>query len=110
MPATIALMYPESMSTQMVTIHVDAASAAILGALQEKAEARGQTLDSLLRPLVEDEPNWQPEVEERPLAELLEGLIGAVDSSVADPSSPPHHTEFGRLLIEKFRKQGLKFP
>jgi hypothetical protein len=103
------LMYSERMSTQIVTIQIDAATAAILGALREKAEARGQTLDSLLQPLVEEKTDAQPEMEERPLTELLEGLIGLVDSSVPDPASPPHHTEFGRLLTEKFRKQGFKF-
>lgn len=93
----------------MVTIQIDAVTAAILGVLREKAEARGQTLDSLLRPLVEEKSDNQPNMQERPLAELLEGLIGTVDSSVPDPTSPPHHTEFGRLLTEKFRKQGFKF-
>jgi len=50
--------------------------------------------------------------EERPLAELLEGLVGVIDSSAPDPdpSAQPRHTLFGQLLIEKFRKQGLKLP
>lgn len=110
LPTASMPMYPEAMNTQMVTIQVDAATAAIIRALQEKADARGLTLDSLLRPLVEEEVNGQQEMNERPLAELLEGLIGVVDSSAPDPSSPPHHTQFGQLLTEEFRKQGLKFP
>jgi hypothetical protein len=45
--------------------------------------------------------------EERPLAELLEGLVGVLDSSARDPdpSAKPRHTLFGQLLIEQFRKQ-----
>lgn len=42
------------MSVQMTTIEVDQNSAAILQALQEKAEAQGTTLDVLLKPLTEE--------------------------------------------------------
>lgn len=46
------------------------------------------------------------------IGERLErkGLIGIIDSSIPDPDSPPIHTPFGQLLIEKFRKQGLRIP
>ena len=42
------------MSVQMTTIEVDQNTAAILRALQEKAEAQGTTLDVLLKPLTEE--------------------------------------------------------
>lgn len=42
------------MSLQMTTIEVDQNTAAILRALQEKAEAQGTTLDVLLKPLTEE--------------------------------------------------------
>lgn len=45
--------------------------------------------------------------EERPLSELLTGLIGVVDSTKAHESSP---TPFSTALAEKFRKQGLRIP
>ncbi|MGE0886148.1 MAG: hypothetical protein AB7P14_21645 [Blastocatellales bacterium] len=38
------------------------------------------------------------------------GLIGLIDSSQPDADSPSVHTEFGQLLAEKFRKQGLRTP
>jgi hypothetical protein len=47
--------------------------------------------------------------EERPLDEVLNGIIGAVDSSV----EPRPHGPFSLvsdLIAEKFRKQGLIIP
>lgn len=43
------------MSLQMTTIQIDLNAAVILQALQRKAEAQGVTLESLLKPLAEDE-------------------------------------------------------
>lgn len=45
--------------------------------------------------------------EERPLSELLTGLVGVVDSTKTHDSSP---TPFSTALAEKFRKQGLRTP
>ncbi|MDQ3756208.1 MAG: hypothetical protein M3371_15940 [Acidobacteriota bacterium] len=52
----------------------------------------------------------QPPVEERPLSELLEGLIGVIDSR--EPCPPPirRRDAFGEGVVEKLRKQGLKLP
>jgi hypothetical protein len=46
-------------------------------------------------------------ISERPLAELLSGVIGLVDSSKAQNTSS---TPFSTALAEKFRKQGLRIP
>ncbi len=45
--------------------------------------------------------------EERPLSELLAGLIGVVDST---KTNDPRPTPFSTALAEKFRKQGLRTP
>jgi hypothetical protein len=48
-------------------------------------------------------------IEERPLSELLQGLIGAVDSSKG-PQSGNARTPFGELIARKFERQGLHRP
>lgn len=50
--------------------------------------------------------NDAPEVGERPLSEVLAGLIGVVDSRV-DPPRERRRTAVGDLIAEKFRKQGI---
>ena len=61
-----------------------------------------------------DESSRQPgdelPIEERPLSELLEGLIGAIDSR--EPFTPPKRKRdaFGEAVVEKLRKQGLRLP
>ena len=47
------------------------------------------------------------EMNERPLAELLSRVIGAVDSTEAQNAC---RTPFSTALAEKFRKQGLRIP
>lgn len=43
--------------------------------------------------------------------ELVEDLIGSVDSSLPDdPDSPPHRPPMYYFVAEKLRKQGLKIP
>ena len=49
------------------------------------------------------------EIEERPLAEALQGIIGAIDSTEDSPDRHPS-TPFTEILAEKFRKQGLRIP
>jgi hypothetical protein len=49
-------------------------------------------------------------VEERPLSELLEGLIGVIDSSEPSPAFPRKRSSYGEAIIEELRKQGLKLP
>ena len=45
----------------------------------------------------------------RPLPDLLEGLIGAVDSTKG-PRTGHAPTPFGELIAGKFAKQGLRRP
>ncbi len=45
--------------------------------------------------------------QERPLPELLNDLIGSVDSTETQNT---HQTAFSIALAEKFRKQGLRIP
>jgi hypothetical protein len=80
------------------------------------ASTHGQSVNDYLRSLLGlngsppaklDSDNEQ---DEKPLAELLEGLTGVVDSSVPDPDSPPRHTDFGQHLLEKHRKQIENLP
>lgn len=83
---------------------------ATYNALREEARRRGITPEEWIRsylPL-----NGHQEERDETMGERLErlGLIGMIDSSQPDPDSPPRHTEFGRLLAEKFRKQGLRIP
>ena len=76
------------------------------------ATLNGLSLDDYLAriaalvPLHPSNGEWKAQ-EERPLAELLEGLVGVIDSSAPDPdpSAQPRHTLFGKFLVEKFRKQ-----
>ena len=55
-----------------------------------------------------------PRTEERPLAELLEGLVGVIDSSQPWPeatNTPERGSDaFGEGVIEKLTKQGLRLP
>jgi predicted DNA-binding ribbon-helix-helix protein len=51
----------------------------------------------------------QKQNEERPLAEMLRGLIGAIDSTKEQKKSEAL-SAFGRGLSRKFEKQGLKLP
>src|SRR3954453_20633700 len=43
---------------------------------------------------------------ERPLSEVLQGLVGVVDSKT-DPRHEPRRTVVGDIIAEKFRKQGI---
>lgn len=50
-------------------------------------------------------------VEEKTPIELVEDLIGSVDSSLpVDPNSPPHRPPMYFVVAEKLKKQGLKTP
>ncbi len=80
------------------------------------ATAQGQSVNDYLRNLLGLKPEPEAELhsgnknEERPLAELLNGLTGVVDSSVFDPASPPRPTAFGQHLLEKHKKQIENLP
>lgn len=47
---------------------------------------------------------------ETPLPALLEGLTGVIDSSQPSAVFPHKETAYGDLILEKFRKQGLRLP
>ena len=48
---------------------------------------------------------------ERPLSEMLKGLIGVIDSRLPyPPRHPSKRDAFGEGVIEKLRKQGLTLP
>ena len=63
------------MSVQMTIIEVDQKTAAILRALQEKAEAQGTTLDALLKPLTEGENGTAASQEPPPRNEAMLAVI-----------------------------------
>jgi hypothetical protein len=46
---------------------------------------------------------------DRPLSELLDGLVGVIDSA-AEPHSGYGRSNFGSALAAKFEKQGLRRP
>lgn len=79
----------------------------IAQALLTLASASGQSVNDYLRNMLglnaekRAALNLGNENEEKPLAELLEGLTGVVDSSIPDPASPPKRTAFGQHLLEK---------
>ena len=52
----------------------------------------------------------QTQPEESLLSEALEGLVGIIDSREPAPSFPQKKSEWGEIITEKFRKQGLKIP
>jgi hypothetical protein len=45
--------------------------------------------------------------DKRPLSDLLQGLIGVVDSTRETQGGQPH-TPFSELITRKFEKQGLR--
>lgn len=49
------------MTPQLTTIEVTPAAAQMIQALQERAAAQGETIETLLRPLVEDEQAKMPD-------------------------------------------------
>jgi hypothetical protein len=90
-------------------------SEATYNALMEEIRLRGVTLEEWIRlhiPNGRTEQGDHAEEREESIGERLErkGLVGMIDSSKPDPDSPPTHTPFGQLLIEKYRKQGLIIP
>lgn len=93
------------METDTVTIEVLPQVAAILLTIQQKAEARGKTLDAFLRELIEESEAGG--IAPAPY-ELAKEFIGAINSNMPDPSSPPIHTAFGQHLLEEHRRQVSK--
>ena len=54
-------------------------------------------------------PNTSGSIEERPLSELLEGLVATVDSA-KEPGHSDARSPFSDLVAKKFEKQGLRRP
>jgi len=94
------------MSEPTVTIQVDPSTAALLQALKEKAAAQGVSLDTLLRPLIEGENGTAAAVP----FDQIEDLIGVFDSREPFERPARERDAFGRGVIAKLEKQGLKLP
>jgi hypothetical protein len=71
--------------------------------LEKAAQERGLTLADWIATAL---PGGSGAIEQ-PLAELLQGLIGAVDST-KEPGSGQARTPFGELIARKFERQGLR--
>lgn len=81
--------------------------------LRAVASALHLSLDKYLAriaDLVAPQPaNGQSQAAEMTPYELVEDLIGSVDSSLLeDPAAPPHRPPMYHLVAEKLKKQGLK--
>jgi hypothetical protein len=95
------------------TLELDSA---VIQILRTKATAQGLSPEALLRKLLESEngvndhsqtsyaKSEQPTLTPYQIAQA-KGLLGAVDSSVPNPDSPPIDTEFGRHLLAEYEKQ-----
>ncbi len=77
---------------------------------QHAAEFSGKRVRLMVLGEATPHNGTQPLENERPLSELLEGLIGVVDSSAPTPPFPHKQRAWGEAIEEKFRKQGLKIP
>lgn len=80
----------------------------IIQALIAQADANGLTVNDYLARLLGLANGYDHEKSETHTLtpyELIEDLIGAVDSSLPDPSSPPMHTEFGDYLTGKHMRE-----
>lgn len=93
-------------------IEVSPKAARIIEGLKANAAALNLTLEAYLERVINAVPLIQTNeerkaLEERPLAELLDGLVGVIDSSVPDPdpAAQPRRTAFGAHLLQEYRKQ-----
>ncbi len=92
----------------------------ILQLLEAKATAQGVSPDVFLWQLLEGEngtASYPQAIHAEPATPQLtpyqiakaKGLLGAVDSSIHDPDSPPIHTEFGTYLAKKHEDEKRRF-
>jgi hypothetical protein len=72
--------------------------------LERVARERGLTPADWIATTI---PGGSGSIEQQPLSELLQGLIGAVDST-REPRSSQARTPFGELIARKFERQGLR--
>jgi len=77
------------METQTVTIQIDVATAAILRALQKRADAEGVTLDVLLRQLVDDVELSQTESQQKDQGGTWADVWAELDAMPSDENYPP---------------------
>ena len=71
--------------------------------LQEAAKREGVSPADWINARLSDS-SWK-----QPSREALARYIGSLDSSQEMPN-PKYRTEFGEIIAEKFRKQGLDIP
>jgi hypothetical protein len=98
-----------------VQIEVSPEAAQIIEALRVNAATLNLSLEAYLRKIIEAAPLLQtngapPDSEERPLSELLEGLIGVIDSREPYERPQKERDAFGKGVIAKLEKQGIKLP
>ena len=86
----------------------------IEGTWEEIAEQGGQLSGKRVRLTVLDEiyaENGNTTTTEANLTtEVLAALSGVIDSRATFPTTPRKRSAYGELVVEKFRKQGLKLP
>ena len=98
-----------------VRIEVSPEAAQIIEVLRVNAAALNLSLEAYLRRIIEAAPllqinGGQAALEERPLSELLEGLIGVIDSREPYERLEKERDAFGRGVIAKLEKQVVKLP
>ena len=72
--------------------------------LERVAQERGLTLADWIATTL---PGGSNAIGQQPLSELLQGLIGAVDSTTEQRRSQAR-TPFGELIAREFERQGLR--
>ena len=86
----------------------------IEGTWEEIAEHGGQLSGKRVRLTVLDDTcteNWNTTTTEaHPTTEVFAALTGVIDSRATSSTSPRKRSAYGDLVVEKFRKQGLKLP
>lgn len=86
----------------------------IEGTWEEIAEHGGELSGKRVRLTVLDETSAEngnsTTTEPTPSSEVLASLTGVIDSRATSPTSPRKRSAYGELVVEKFRKQGLKLP
>lgn len=86
----------------------------IEGTWEEIAEQGGQLSGKRVRLTVLDEISSEngntTTTEATSTTEVLAALSGVIDSRDTPPTVPCKRSAYGELVVEKFRKQGLKLP
>lgn len=98
-----------------VQIEVSPEAAQIIEALKVSASALNLSLEACLRRIIEAVPlvqanSAQGALEGRPFSELSDGLIGVIDSRTPYERSQKERDAFGKGVIVKLEKQGIKLP